>query len=160
MKNYVLVHVRHPDGKILLVLKDRPSWMKGRLNLVGGKIEKNETPAHAAMRELEEESGLIGNPAIPKLCGAVKGVDCIIYCFVVDVNEKEIKPRKGETENVDWYSLDILDDSRLMPNLKLIVPLLQMGITGWFITDQKSSLGGVDHEVVVSLSINKPFVNG
>lgn len=160
MKNYVIVHVKHPDGKILLVLKDRPAFQKGRLNLVGGKIEKDETPAYAAMRELKEESGLIGNPAIPKLCGAIKGVDCIVYCFVVDVNEKIIQPRKEETEKVDWYSLDVLDDPRLMPNLKLIIPLLQMGVTGWVITDQKSSLGGVDHEVMVSLSINKPFVNG
>jgi len=166
VKNYVIVHARHPDGKILLVLKDRPEWQKGRLNLVGGKIEKGETPGHAAMRELQEEAGLIGispeygTPIIPKLCGAIKGVDCVVYCFSVDVNEKIIKPREGETEKVDWYSLDVLDDSRLMPNLRLVVPLLQMGVTDWVITDHKSSLGVPTHEVMVSLGIDKPFVNG
>lgn len=160
LKSYVIVHARHPDGKLLLVLKDRPAWQKGRLNLVGGKIEPGETPTHAAMREFLEESGLIGSPAIPKLCGAIKGVDCLIYCFSVDVYDKVIKPREGETEKVDWYPLEVLDDPRLMPNLRLVIPMLQMGVTDWVISDHKSSLGVPAHEVMVSLGINKPFVNG
>lgn len=34
----------------------------GAIGLIGGKIEKNETPKKAAARELYEESGLIINP--------------------------------------------------------------------------------------------------
>lgn len=155
MKSYVIVHARHPDGKILLVLKDRPESQKGRLNLVGGKIEKGEMPTYAAQRELQEESGLVGT--LPKLCGAIKGVDYVIYCFVVDVCDKAINPREGETEKVDWYPLDVFDDSRLMPNLRLVIPMLQMGVTDWVISDHKSSLGIPTHDVMVSLSADELF---
>jgi len=160
LTEYVIVHARHPDGKLLLVLKDRPAWQKGRLNLVGGKVEPGETCLHAAMREFHEETGMMGNPLIPNLCGAIKGVDCVVYCFSINVYEKTINPRKGETEKVDWYSLDVFNDPRLMPNLRLVIPLLQMGVTNWIITDDKPSIAVSDHEVMVSLGIDEPFMNG
>lgn len=165
-KQYVLVHVRKKDFKgnvlpeVLLVLKDRPLWQKGRLNLVGGKVEKDETIVFAAMRELQEETGLVGTPAMPKLCGAIKGVDCVVYCFVADVTQdSKLNPREGETEIVDWFNLsEVFSDTRLMPNLQLIIPLLHLESSGWIITDKNSSSN--THEVLVSLDIQKPFVNG
>ena len=162
------------DNNVLLVLKNKPAWQKGRLNLVGGKVEPGEAPHEAAVRELEEESGLRaihdtdpdwGGPA---LCGKIIGVDCVVYCFNCNVvtkdtkgNEIPLKPRPGETEKVDWYQFwQIKDDPRLMPNLKLIIPLLFMDSRGWTITDQKSSLDVPTHEIMVSLDIDKHFMNG
>lgn len=150
-KDSVIIHVRQNDGQVLLVLKDRPLWQKGRLNLVGGKVEKGETPFQTAIRELHEETGMVSDRIIPELCGAIKGDDFVVWCFVVDVSVKTIKPRKEETEKVDWYSLDVFQDSRLMPNLKPIIPLLQMGLKGWVIEDQ--NISSETHEFVISFDV-------
>lgn len=45
-------------GQVLLIKKNRPEWQKGRLNGVGGKIEKNESPEEAMRREFLEEAGV------------------------------------------------------------------------------------------------------
>ena len=173
MTEYVLTHARQvrPDDntldKVLLILKDKPAWQKGRLNLLGGKIEPGETPAEAAFRELKEESGIHGW-TLPRVHGKIIGVDCVVHCCTVDVScsaarwrTSPILPREEETEKVEWYDWRAVRvDLRLMPNLRVIIPLLHMGVAGWTITDQKSSVGVPRHEIVVELDIENPFVNG
>jgi len=44
--------------KVALVKKNRPSWLAGKWNAIGGNIEHGEIPVAAAMRELAEEAGL------------------------------------------------------------------------------------------------------
>jgi len=72
MKEYVLVYLKpvkelispgenlnyrvRTNIPVLLILKEKPG-QKGRLNLVGGKVEEGETPEKAAHRELKEEAG-------------------------------------------------------------------------------------------------------
>jgi 8-oxo-dGTP diphosphatase len=41
-----------------LIRKNPPAWQAGKLNAVGGKIEKGETPREAARREFLEETGV------------------------------------------------------------------------------------------------------
>jgi 8-oxo-dGTP diphosphatase len=45
-------------NEIALIKKKRPEWQKGRLNGIGGHIEKNEVPHDAMYREFEEEAGI------------------------------------------------------------------------------------------------------
>lgn len=45
--------------KVLLIRKNRPDWQVGKLNGVGGKIEQDETPNDAMVRECYEECGLL-----------------------------------------------------------------------------------------------------
>jgi 8-oxo-dGTP pyrophosphatase MutT (NUDIX family) len=159
MKKYVLIHARLKDkNKILLILKDRPHWQKNRLNLVGGKVEEDELEVFAAMRELKEESGLSGY--IPTFSGTIFGINSIIYCYFVDVLEEEIKPRECETELVEWYDLSkALADPRLIPNLKIIIPLLQLGITDWTIVDNNFSLDAFEQKFTVTLQYTNFFVD-
>lgn len=49
-----------PD-RVLLILKDRPVWQAGKYNGIGGKVEKDEKPFEAMVRECYEESGLTIN---------------------------------------------------------------------------------------------------
>jgi len=42
--------------KIALIRKNRPDWQKGSYNLIGGKLERQETPQEAMAREFEEET--------------------------------------------------------------------------------------------------------
>lgn len=162
MKEYVLVHVKVEwhEPMVLLVLKKRPKWQEGRLNLVGGKVEEGETPQQAALRELKEESGFeVKDDMISKL-GVILGVNCIIHCFSASVGDKvDPKPRDEEDELVTWYCWEkVKDDYRLIPNLRIIIPLLEMESGGWQITDQQSSVDW--HSISVDLFIEKPFING
>jgi len=43
---------------VLLIRKTKPAWQAGMLNGVGGKIEPDELPIDAMIREFEEETGL------------------------------------------------------------------------------------------------------
>lgn len=54
--NVILVYNKEND-KILMCKREKDPY-KGKLNLVGGKVEENEDELHAAYRELEEETGI------------------------------------------------------------------------------------------------------
>ena len=45
-------------SRVLLIRKNRPAWQAGKLNGIGGKIERGETPADAMRREFREEAAL------------------------------------------------------------------------------------------------------
>lgn len=58
MKGFnVIVVLDETGGQILMCRRRKPPY-RGLLNLVGGKIEPGEDGAHAAYRELQEETGI------------------------------------------------------------------------------------------------------
>lgn len=54
--NVILVYNKDND-KVLMCERTKEPY-KGKLNLVGGKVEENETELQAAYRELFEETGI------------------------------------------------------------------------------------------------------
>lgn len=127
-----------PGNEILLIEKNRPNWQKGKLNLLGGKIEDDESPENAALRELKEEAGLSPLKISPTIMGRVIGSWGIVYCIKVPILfGQDISQREEETEKVSWYNWnEVKKDNRLLPNLKIIVPLMMLGITDWVISDE------------------------
>ena len=129
-------------GKVLVCHKDRPAWMAGRINLPGGKIEPEETAFEAAIRELKEETGLDPCPGhAPVYHGVVEGTKSIIHHVRIVVDgDKPIVPRVGETEVCEWLRWENLkSDARLMPNLRVTIPLMRSSITAkirWHIEDK------------------------
>lgn len=129
-------------GKVLVVYKDRPAWQAGRINLPGGKVEPGESPVEAAVRELKEETGL--DPLAgyqPELHGIVEGTKSRIYHVRLWVDsDQPICPREGETEKFEWAAWDsLLVDRRLMPNLRVTVPLMRSGfpeLRNWHVEDR------------------------
>ena len=57
MKMNVIVVYNKKEDKILMCLRKKEPY-KGLYNLVGGKVEKDETGLESAYRKLEEESGI------------------------------------------------------------------------------------------------------
>lgn len=54
--NVIMVFNKEND-KILMCRREKEPF-KGKLNLVGGKVEKDEDETYAAYRELQEETGI------------------------------------------------------------------------------------------------------
>lgn len=159
---YVIVFPKvansQPGERVLLVKKDRPAWQHGRFNLVGGKIEEGETPEQAALRELKEEAGLVpmevnrvvpdeknpkknvtvSVPLEPTVMGQILGSWGVVYCVKVPILfGQTIKPREGETEEVAWHDWrTVKSDRRLLPNLKIVIPMMAMGVHDWVIADE------------------------
>lgn len=158
IQEYVVVNAMTSDhhNKLarLLVQKNRPAWQAGYLNLIGGKVEPGEDHEDAAVRELAEETGLIPINIMPvELMGKIVCPDAVIYCYNVWVNEyRPLKPRAGETEKVAWFNwYDLLFDKRLMPNLRVVLPLMQASVHNWTLNVTTNSLGQEHHTVELSL---------
>lgn len=59
MKLYVVGFAFSSDqSQVILIQKHKPSWQKGRLNGLGGKIEPGESSLQAMIREFNEEAGV------------------------------------------------------------------------------------------------------
>jgi 8-oxo-dGTP diphosphatase len=137
MTSYVLIFCTSQcKDDVLLVLKDKPAWQVGLLNLPGGKIENGETPVEAATRELKEETGYEPLTEIRKM-GIIQDGSNRIFCMKAVVsNEIGPRPNESETQLVAWYKwIQVKDDKRLIPNLKVIVPLIQNSVSDWVIGD-------------------------
>ncbi len=134
-----------------MVLKNKPEYLVGCLNLPGGKIEAGETPVTAAIRELQEETGLTTHMA--EYMGVIRGNTCDIHCIKAQVNYKDLKPGDDETEPVSWHQVKTLQTNpKIMPNLRLTIPLMMSGAKGWEIYDCEGGWRGDTHRVFLSLS--------
>ena len=61
MKKLNVILVYNKDENKILMCKREKEPYKGKLNLVGGKVEKGESELEAAYRELNEETGIKRN---------------------------------------------------------------------------------------------------
>lgn len=137
--------------KVLCVLKQKPVSMAGKINLPGGKIEAGETPEEAAVRELKEETGYESETPV-RILGKIVDGDAVVHCARAFVaSPQEINPREGEVEEAMWLPFqEFLRDERLIPNLRVVAPLLLCGVTGWTIHENQESQSAThSFEVVV-----------
>ena len=138
--SYVLIYTQSTaSDNVLLVLKDKPDWQKGRLNLPGGKVEDGETPSMAAERELLEEAGYYSFNT--RLMGLIEDGGTKIFCYHSFVGQCAFpRPRPEETQKIDWQQWkDVRYDERLIPNLRIIIPLMMAGVRDWVIIDDYRS---------------------
>lgn len=120
MKKYVCGFAVTDSGKISLIKKNKPEWQKGKLNGLGGKIEKGETIHEAMRREFMEEAGLDINKWEHRI--TLIGDNDIVHFFIARV-EKEFEFPYCVEGQIDWYSLQsVLNEPQLIPNLKWVVP--------------------------------------
>lgn len=148
------------DFELIIVEKDKPKWQIGRWNLPGGKIEEveGENPMEAAFRETEEETGIYARSCAKK--GMIRGGDCpdkgdgfAIHCFHMgDIDNYDLKPQESETQKVFWAKWsEVKDNERLMPNLRVAIPLMVLDSNEWIITDNSPSWTSERHSFTIEV---------
>ena len=121
------------DNKILMILrKNKPD--AGNFNLVGGRMEENETVAMAITREIKEEIGLDVTKADIDVVGSIhrvcpSGWNSIEY--VVTVKNLQGEPVNNEPyvcERLEWLPLDNLPEN-ITPYARCVVENFIKGVT-------------------------------
>ncbi|MCX2544581.1 MULTISPECIES: NUDIX domain-containing protein [unclassified Pseudomonas] len=121
----------NPEGQTLLVRKrDTTAFMQP-----GGKIEAHELPVHALARELEEELGLVIDPAQASFLGQFSAPAANEPGFVVQAEifqltiDAEVSPA-AEIEEVIWIDPATDGDVVLAPLTRdLILPFYRASLT-------------------------------
>jgi len=133
------------DKKILLAEKQR-GFGKGKLNGVGGKIEKGETPEQAMIRETQEE--IFVTPTNFEKVAEVefdefyKGQKENNYLYVYFAYERQGEPKQSEEMNPSWIEIDKIPYDRMFPDDPHWLPLVLNGkkIKGYFEFDENWNL--------------------
>ena len=109
---------------VLLIEKIRgPHHLRGHLNGLGGKIEVDETPSEAMVREFEEESGAHTKPEDWEIF-AVQTSEWGTIHFLrhfAKLEGVQIWKNSLTDETVGWYQL--YHQGSWAPELKWLVPL-------------------------------------
>ncbi|MCI8646915.1 MAG: NUDIX domain-containing protein [Firmicutes bacterium] len=106
MQGYNCIMVYNASREKLLFCKRMKDPYKGKLNLVGGKIEPGEDGLAAAYRELEEETGIARHEILLKhmMNFTYFNQNCIVEVYVGSLRcDKELRE---ETHPLLWLDMD------------------------------------------------------
>jgi 8-oxo-dGTP diphosphatase len=110
------------DEKILLLYrKDKEHW-----EVPGGKVQENESPTEAAVRETEEEIGVDVDLKRPVYTGEFQK-DGEIYEWNAYMGRIKEEPEIQEEKfgKLKWFNGEELDELELAPNLEMVLPALR-----------------------------------
>ncbi len=116
------------DAQVLLIRKARPAWQAGKLNGVGGKIERAERSIDAMVREFREETQIATAPDCWELRAQVAWNDAHVDFYVGYL------PLLSRAESNNDEPLAIVGlrtpPPDVLPNLRWLIPLCLDGTTG------------------------------
>jgi len=111
------------DGKILLIHRDdEKHW-----EVPGGKVEQDESPTQAAIREAKEQIGVEVELKKPFYSGEFQHKDQIYlwHGYIAEVKDGEPQIKQQKFNMIKWFEGSDLEDLELASNLKMILPSLR-----------------------------------
>lgn len=124
---YVLGFAFSRDLKqVALIRKKRPEWQAGKLNGIGGKVNINEVPILAMVREFQEEACLQTDILDwVEVDTLYRNNDIVaIYCFATCVDNINTVTT-WEDEFVGWYHVRKVDSNETVEGLVDLIDLAQ-----------------------------------
>ncbi len=118
--NWVSIIPITAEGNFLLVEQYRPAWKSTSLEFPAGKIEGQESPEQAAMREMQEETGYVPN-TLELLYKArpVTWTTQWVYAFLA--KDLKFSPRAAdESEFITTIEVKPTEFERLMKEERII----------------------------------------
>lgn len=119
LKQNAIAVIVNGDNKILLLKRSdyEKQWMPNKWSLVGGAIEKGETPEKACSREIKEETGLDINNFVKsfKIQRRSDSIEHIFACKYDDT-PTSIELNK-ENSSYGWFDVDEMDSLDKVPHL-------------------------------------------
>jgi 8-oxo-dGTP diphosphatase len=111
------------DGKILLLYREDEQYWE----VPGGKVEDDESPTEAAVREAEEEIGVKVELRKPFYSGEFQHNDELFlwHCYIAEIVEGEPEIQEDKFGELKWVEPVELDEIELAPNLDMILPALR-----------------------------------
>jgi len=120
---HLCVHVWIQDsrGRFMLTKRSENKSMPGLWESTGGSVTAGEDSFSAALREVEEETGIILEPSAGELQFRYRGVSfhCDVWLFRQDFDLSRVRLLEGETCGVMAADrdkvLELLDNDELVP---------------------------------------------
>jgi len=103
--------------EVALIRKTHPDWQSGKLNGIGGHVEKDEEPVETMIREFKEETEATTRNW-DFFCTMIFE-EAIIYCFK---SMERVEVKTITDEEVNWYPAKWLPDT-VIPNLRWLIPM-------------------------------------
>ncbi len=124
-KNAVAVIVDNDNKILLLKRSDDPKiWQPSKWALVGGGIDKGETPEEAVEREIKEETGLEINKFI-KSFSIQRHRDSIEHVFACRYSGDPVDVTlNGENTKYGWYGVEEINYLDTVPHLMEYITLV------------------------------------
>jgi len=109
---------------VILIEKQKPEFLKGKLNGLGGKIEGCELPNSAMSREFKEECGIETSPSDWNRFSVLDGPDFLVYVFKTTLkDELFLSAKQTEKEKIFLLPISILKKKKCVSNIHWLIEM-------------------------------------
>ncbi len=111
------------DGKIILLYRED----EGHWEVPGGKVEAEESPTEAAVRETKEEIGISVELRRPFYSGEFQHNEDLFlwHGYLAEITEGKPGLQEDKFTELKWIGSEELEKLDLAPNLRMIEPSLR-----------------------------------
>jgi 8-oxo-dGTP diphosphatase len=116
------------DGDRVLLQRRRRPPNEGLYNAPGGKVEPDEDPYEACLREVREETGLVlphaRLRALLTVIARDTGTQWLLFTFVADRPPDQAEPASDDEGELRWVRLSDVPSLPVVSDIPVILPYL------------------------------------